>query len=346
MIVDLRSDTVTKPTQEMYEAMRNAELGDDVLGDDPTVIALEELAAQKVGKESAMFVPSGTMGNQIAVRTWVNPGDGIILEQDCHLLFNESGGPGALSGAVTWTLPSKNGVMDPEMVKARINAGSIHTPATKLLCLENTHNRAGGTVITIENMRQFRKVTDDAGMKVHLDGARIFNAAACLGAKASEIAAQADSVMFCLSKGLSCPIGSLLSGPYDFIAEARYHRKRMGGGMRQAGILAACGIYALDNLTERLVEDHRRARDFAETINSCPGFSVDMETVQTNIVRVVTQLSASDWQIKFAERGIKVFATGPHSMRFVFHREIDDEKLEYAKKVVSELPQMAESLPG
>lgn len=341
MLVDLRSDTITKPTPEMYDAMRNAELGDDVLGDEPTVAALEKLATEKLGKEAAMFVPSGTMGNQIAVCTWVRPGDAVILEQDAHIQFYESGGIGAHAGAVTWTLPSDNGVMDPELVRSRILTGSIHTPATRLLCLENTHNRAGGTTIPIKRMHEFRELADEFQMKVHLDGARIFNAAAYLNTSAKEIASYADSVMFCLSKGLSCPVGSVLTGPADFIAAARQHRKRMGGSMRQAGILAACGIYALNNLVERLKDDHRRAREFAEHLDECPGLEVGISTVQTNIVGALTHGPASAWQAAFEERGVRCFATGANRMRFVFHREIDDDKLEHVKRAASELSKSA-----
>lgn len=337
MTVDLRSDTVTKPTPEMYDAMRQAELGDDVLGDDPTVLALEKLACQKLGKEAAMFVPSGTMGNQIAVRTWVKPGDAVILEQDCHIQFYESGGVGAHAQAATWTLPSANGVMDPELVRSRVVPGSIHNPATKLLCLENTHNRAGGTTIPLIYMSEFRKLADENGMKIHLDGARIFNAAAYLGVDAAEIAKYADSVMFCLSKGLSCPVGSVLAGPSEFIEQARYHRKRMGGSMRQAGVLAACGIYALNNLVERLSEDHLRAKQFAEHLAQCAGITVDMSSVQTNIVRLGTAESTGYWSAKLGENGVRCFATGRNSLRCVFHREIDDEQLAYAKDVFSKL---------
>ncbi len=337
MIVDLRSDTVTKPTPEMYEAMRNAELGDDVLGDDPTVIALEKLAAEKMGKPAAMFVPSGTMGNQIGVKTWTQPGEAILVEQEAHILFYESGGPGAVSGVVTFTFPSKNGVPDLENIKDRVTVGSIHTPATKLLCLENTHNRAGGAVIPIDLMKQFRDFADEHGMKVHLDGARIFNAAHALNVQAKEIAKYADSVMFCLSKGLSCPVGSLLVGPEDYISEAKRHRKRMGGTMRQSGILAACGIYALNNLTERLKEDHARAKTFADFVNNLNGFKVDLDNVQTNIVMVDTEKPAKEISDKLYENDVWCFAIKTNRLRCVFHREIDDEKNQRAMEVFESL---------
>lgn len=337
MTVDLRSDTVTKPPREMLEAMLAAELGDDVLGDDPTVHRLEAMAAERMGKEAAVYVPSGTMANQIAVQIWTQPGDAILVEQDAHVLFYESGGPGVHSGVVTFTLPSNNGVMDPAVIESRITKATEHTPGTTLLCVENTHNRAGGTVVPLELMRAYRELADQYGLHIHLDGARIFNAAIALGVDAKQIAAAADSVSFCLSKGLSCPVGSLICGPADKMEIAHRLRKRMGGAMRQAGLLAACGIYALENLIERLADDHRRARSFAEHVNSLDGLCVDLETVQTNIVRVRTDLPAADWQRRLEEKGVRCFATGPNSLRFVFHREVDDEQTEYAKRAVTEL---------
>lgn len=337
MIVDLRSDTVTRPPPEMIEAMLGAELGDDVLGDDPTVERLEAMAARRMGKEAAVFVPSGTMANQIAVQLWTQPGDAILVEQDAHVLFYESGGPAVHSGVVTFTLPSNNGVMDPAVIESRITKTTAHTPGTTLLCVENTHNRAGGTVVPLEFMRAYREIADQHGLRIHLDGARIFNAAAALGVDATEIATFADTVSFCLSKGLSCPVGSLVCGPADKIEHAHRLRKRMGGAMRQAGLLAACGIYALENLVARLADDHRRARDFAEHVNCLEGICVDLDTVQTNIVRVRTDSPAADWQHRLEERGVRCFATGPNSLRFVFHREVDDAQTAYAKQVMTEL---------
>src|SRR5256714_1052062 len=262
-IVDLRSDTVTRPTPEMYEAMLNAPLGDDVLGDEPTVTALEKLAAEKLGKQAAVFVPSGTIGNQIALATHTKPGDAILVEEEAHIFYAEVGAPAVIAGVVTFTLPSHRGVLAPEVVERHILKRNIHTPGTTLLCVENTHNRAGGTVVPLETMRHYAELCRQHGLKLHLDGARVYNAAVALGVPVSEIAQHASSVNFCLSKGLRAPIGSLLCGDAEFIERARYWRKRLGGGMRQAGILAACGIVSLTKMVDRLADHHPRARALA-----------------------------------------------------------------------------------
>jgi threonine aldolase len=337
MIADLRSDTVTRPTPEMYEAMMKAPLGDDVLGDEPTVAELEHLAARILGKEAAVFVPSGTMGNQIALLSWTQPGDAIIVEQDAHILFYESGGPGAHSGVITWTLPSENGAMEPACVEERITSPSLHTPTTKLICVENTHNRKGGTIIPQDKMRAYRDIADRRGLRIHLDGARIFNAAVAQKLPAREIAQHADSVNFCLSKGLSCPVGSLVTGPEEFIQRARQHRKRMGGAMRQAGVLAVCGIYALNHLVDRLAEDHARAKKLAEALAQLPGIRIEMDSVQTNMVLVNTDAPASDWQTRLKENGVWCFAVAPNRLRLVLHREVDDDKLDQAICVFRDL---------
>jgi threonine aldolase len=336
MIADLRSDTITRPTPEMYEAMMAAPLGDDVLGDEPTVTALEELSAEKLGKEAAVFVPSGTMANQIAVKTWIQPGDAVILEEECHIQFYESGSIAAHAGALTWTLPSNRGVMDPQRVADRYVAGSIHSPTTKLVCVENTHNRAGGSVIPMDTMREYRRICDDTGMKMHVDGARLFNASVALKVDASEIAKCSDSITFCLSKGLSCPVGSVLCGDAEFIDKARYIRKRLGGAMRQSGILAACGIYALNNMVDRLADDHRRAKDFARHVAELDVLNVDMDAAQTNMVMVNTPTPASGWSAKLGEMDVRCMAVANDRLRFVFHREIGDEELEHAKSAMSE----------
>ncbi len=328
-IVDLRSDTVTRPTPEMYEAILRAPLGDDVLGDEPTVVELERIAAEMLGKEAAVFVPSGTMGNQIAVPSHCERGDAILIEQEAHMLFYECAGPAVHGQVVTWTLPSKLGVMDPAEVERRVVKKTIHTPGTTLLCLENTHNRAGGTVAPMDAMRAYREIADRHGMKVHLDGARIFNAATALGVKARQIAECADSVSFCLSKGLGSPVGSVLCGPADFVAKARQWRKRLGGGMRQAGILAACGIVSLTKMVDRLAEDHRRARALASGIEGLPGVRVDWDRVQTNMVLAYVD-DGKSWADSLREEGVWSLPPAPDRLRLVLHADIDDEKLERA----------------
>jgi threonine aldolase len=329
-IVDLRSDTVTRPNAEMYEAMMSAKLGDDVLKDDPTVNELEDLAAKKTGKEAAMFVPSGTMGNQIALATHTNPGDAILIEEDAHILYYEVGAPGVISNVVSWTLPSEKGVMDPEVVERHVLKRSLHTPGTVLLCLENTHNRAGGTIIPLAKMAEYHSIGERHGVKVHLDGARVFNAAVGLGVPASEITKHVDTVSICLSKGLGSPIGSLLCGPSSFIEDARLWRKRLGGGMRQAGILAACGIVSLTKMVDRLGDDHKRARAMASALSEIPGLTVDWDTVQTNMVVVGVNEPETEWTAGLREQGVWALSPGPKKLRLVFHADIDDAKLEKA----------------
>lgn len=329
-LVDLRSDTVTRPSPEMWEAMQQAALGDDVLGDDPTVIELESLAARTVGKEAALFVPSGTMGNQIALACWCKPGEAILIEEEAHVLYYEVGGPALLAGVVSWTLPSVRGSMDPEHVERRVLKANLHTPGTTLLCLENTHNRAGGAVIPQDYMAAYAAIGLRHGMKVHLDGARVFNAAVALGVPVSEITQHVDSVNFCLSKGLRAPIGSVLCGPADFIERARIWRKRLGGGMRQAGLLAACGIVSLTKMVDRLAEDHARAKRTARALADLPGLSVDLSGVETNMVLVNTEAPAAEVQASLAEHEVLCFPVASNRLRLVFHADVDDAKTDRA----------------
>lgn len=328
--VDLRSDTVTRPTPEMRQAMFDAEVGDDVFSDDPTVNRLQEMAARMMGKEAGLFVPTGSMGNQVAVRTHTKPGDAIILDEDCHILHYEVGAPAVLSQVITETVPSVRGIMDIEAVAARFRQQTTHTPGTTLLCLENTHNRAGGTITPLSHMQELSRLAREHGAGVHLDGARIFNASVATGVPASEYAACADSVMFCFSKGLSCPVGSMLVGSREFIARAHRWRKMFGGGMRQAGVLAACGIVALETMIDRLAEDHRRARLLAEALVEVSGLTVDMEAVQTNMVFAVTERPAAEVQERMRERGILLLPVGAHRIRMVLHKDVDDRGLERA----------------
>lgn len=324
-VIDLRSDTVTRPTPEMYEAMMSAPLGDDVLGDDPTVTKLEELAASKTGKEAAVFVPSGTMSNQIALASQTQPGDAILIEEKAHILYYEVGAPGVISNVVTWTLPSKLGIMDPDVIESHITERTIHTPGTVLLCLENTHNRAGGTIIPIDSMRQYFELAKSKGLRVHLDGARVFNASVALGVPVSQITQYTDTVSICLSKGLRSPVGSVLCGPAETIEKARIWRKRLGGGMRQAGILAACGILSLTKYVDRLADDHARAKTLAESVASLPGLNVEMESVQTNMCYIATDKPAQLWAEQLKEQNVWLMAVGPNRLRTVFHADVDED---------------------
>src|SRR5512140_2900856 len=284
-LIDLRSDTVTKPTPEMREAMAKAEVGDDVYGDDPTVNRLQELAAEMMGKEAGLFVPSGTMGNLAAILTHCQRGDEVIIGQLNHSFMFEAGGMSVLGGVSSYQLKNQpDGSLLVDEIEAAIRPDDPHDPITRLLCLENTHNRCGGTVQTPETTRAMAKVARKHGLKVHLDGARIFNAAASLGIPARQLAEPVDTVTFCLSKGLSAPVGSVLCGPRDFIHNAKRARKILGGGMRQAGVLAAAGIVALEKMTTRLSEDHARARRLAEGLRNNECVVLDPGTPATNMV--------------------------------------------------------------
>lgn len=326
-VVDLRSDTVTRPTKAMYDAMMRAPLGDDVLGDDPTVMRLEELSAEILGKEAGLFVPSGTMANQVAIATHCKPGDSILVEEEAHIVYYEGGSPGLLSGVVTFTIPSEHGVMDPEDVEKRILKRSVHNPGTTLLCLENTHNRAGGTVLPLDSMAEYRAIAIHHGLKVHLDGARMFNAAVALECDVKEIAAHVDSLMFCLSKGLRSPVGSVLCGTRDFIDDARYWRKRLGGGMRQAGLLAACGLISLGKMVARLSEDHGRAKELAKALSKVTGCKVDMSSVQTNMVMVDIDKPMEEVLARLRSHKVWALPVGAERLRLVLHADVDDEKL-------------------
>jgi threonine aldolase len=371
--VDLRSDTVTRPTAAMYEAIMKAALGDDVLGDEPTVAELERLACERTGKEAAVFVPSGTMSNQIAVPSWTERGDAVLFEEEAHMLYYECGGPAVHGQVVTWTLPSKLGVMAPDDVERHITKRSLHTPGVRLICLENTHNRAGGTIVPLDAMKAYREIANRHGIPIHLDGARLFNAAVAISEErkakgerrsdsgpktlnpqaltldhpsasfglrpcevSREICSQVDSVSICLSKGLSSPVGSVLCGPTEFIGKARQWRKRLGGGMRQAGILAACGIVSLTKMICRLAEDHERARKMAAALSDMPGVNVDWDRVQTNMVLANVDDGAA-WMNDLKEFGVLALPPAPDRLRLVFHADIDDDKLQKAINGFSEV---------
>jgi len=317
--IDLRSDTVTLPTQEMREAMYNAEVGDDVYGDDPTVKELEEYAAQLVGKEASLFVPSGTFGNQLALFTHCRHGDEVILGDDCHIVVHEVGASSVIAGVQLRTLQSNKGVLDPDDVQLKIRGEDIHFPRTGLICLENAHS--SGRVIPLENMAEIYDIAREHGIPVHLDGARLFNAAVSLGVDAKDITEYCDSVMFCLSKGLCAPVGSILAGSRSFIEKARKGRKLMGGGMRQAGFLAAAGLVALKKMTHRLGEDHENAQLLGRELAKIPGVKVFLEDIQINMVffdmretgddgsRLVEKLYRENIKINGPENGIMRFVT-------------------------------------
>lgn len=323
--IDLRSDVVTQPTDAMRRAMAAAEVGDDGAGEDPTVNRLEELAAERIGKEAALFCPSGTMANAIAVLAHTHRGDEVIVEAHSHIYYAEVGGLAALAGVQARTIQARSGILDPEDVRQAIRPDNIHFPPSGLLCIENTHNRAGGTCTPLPVMQALTGVAHDAGIPVHVDGARIFNAEVALGVRAADLVAGADSVMFCLSKGLGAPVGSMLAGSRDFIRRARKIRKMLGGTMRQAGILAAAGIVALETMVDRLAEDHRNARRLAEGLAEVKGVRVDLETVQTNIVVFDvsgTGRSAPDVVAELAGEGVLMGAQTPERIRAVTHKDV------------------------
>ena len=335
--IDLRSDTVTRPTPEMYAAMQTAPLGDDVLLDDPTVAELEATAAAMMGKEAAVFVPSGTMGNQMAIATHTQPGSAMIVEEEAHVIYYEVGAPAILSAVLTWTLPSEHGVMDPATVEKRITKANLHTPGTSLICLENTHNRAGGTIIPMDVMAEYGRIAQKHGLKTHIDGARIFNASVALGVPVAEIAQHVDSVNFCLSKGLCSPVGSVLTGSKEFIERARIWRKRLGGGMRQAGILAACGLLSLNKMVDRLAEDHENVQVLGKGIQGIPGLHVHPENHPTNLLMAETDRSAEEWQSAFHQRGLWCFPAASHRLRFVTHADVNQQQIKQAIEIIREV---------
>jgi threonine aldolase len=338
--IDLRSDTVTLPTDEMREAMNNAEVGDDVYQEDPTVNRLEELAAKKLGKEAALFVPSGTMGNLIAVLTHCQRGDEIILERDSHIYYYEVGGMSAVAGVIPRMIVGDRGILDPQDIRRELREENLHYPKTTLICLENTHNRAGGTIIPPKVTEEICQLAHQRNIAVHLDGARIFNAAIALNIEPALLTKDVDSVMFCLSKGLSAPVGSILTGSKEFIKRARKNRKMLGGGMRQAGILAAAGIIALENMVERLEEDHKNARILGEGLANINGIKVDLETVQTNMVYFDLRESSMDtfqFLPKLAEYNIWGSPRPPTKVRLVTHYGISEEDIYATIKAIKEI---------
>ncbi len=339
--IDLRSDTVTHPTPSMRRAMAAAEVGDDVYGEDPTVRRLEERAAALLEREAALFVPTGTMGNQIAVHLHTVPGSEVVGEAGSHVFNFEMGAMAALSGALPRPVPTEDGILEPQQLERAIQPRAGYRTPTALVLLENTHNLAGGRVTPLARMRELVDLARRYGLPVHLDGARIHNAAAALGVSAAELAGGCDSVMFCLSKGLAAPVGSMLVGDAAFIAEARRIRKMFGGGMRQVGVLAAAGLVALEEMLPRIAEDHATARRLAELIAEVPAAVLDPGSVETNIVFFSLAPDASLTAAELVERlrveGVLANALGPDRVRMVTHYEISMEDVERAGRIVARL---------
>ncbi|HEV2414105.1 MAG TPA: GntG family PLP-dependent aldolase [Candidatus Dormibacteraeota bacterium] len=338
-MIDLRSDTVAMPSPEMRLAMVEAPLGDDVFGDDPTANRLTEVAAERMGKEAATFVPSGTMGNLIGVAVNARRGEELIADAESHVFHYETAGAAAVCGVQIRPLATPAGVMAPDQIARAVRPrDDPHQPLSAAVTFENTHNRHGGIVWPLEDLRAASDAAHDRGLRVHLDGARIFNAAVALGVEAKEIAATADTVTFCLSKGLACPIGSIFCGSEEDVEEARRWRKRLGGGMRQVGVLAAAGLIALDHMVDRLAQDHANARTLAEGLSEMPGVTCDLSRVQTNLVFFeLDGIPAQEFEDECARRGLLGGAVSPNRVRFVTHYGIDSEDVQSALRICEEV---------
>ncbi|NCS89021.1 MAG: low specificity L-threonine aldolase [Ignavibacteria bacterium CG2_30_36_16] len=337
--IDLRSDTVTRPSAAMRKAMYEAEVGDDVFQEDPTANQLQEYAAELLGKEAALFVSSGVLGNQISLNVLTNPGDEVICDRDAHIFNYESGSPAALSGIQLYPVEGKNGVITADQVEPLIRPTSAYyMPRTKVIEIENTHNRGGGTVWSINEIVKLKELTKKHNLYFHLDGARIWNASVASGLAVKEYTKYFDTVSACLSKGLGAPVGSIIAGSKEFIKEAFRVRKAWGGGMRQVGILAAAGLYALENNTKRLIEDHRRAKLIADAINEIPNLEIDMNAVQTNILLFKPlNISVEESIKRCKEKGI-LFSPGKIDLiRAVTHLDVTDEDITEAIKTLKEV---------
>ncbi len=333
MAVDLRSDTVTRPSPEMRRAIANAEVGDDVLGDDPTVLRLQERAAELLGKEAALFVPSGSMANQVAIRAVTEPGDELIIDETTHSYNYETGGPAALSGCSLRILAGQRGIFTPAQAEAVVRPNNVHSPHTRMIIIENTNNRGGGSIWPLEHVAGMRAVADRHGLHVHLDGARLMNACVARRLKPTDYTRHTDSVSMCFSKGLGAPVGSVVAGPRPFVARCHRFRKMFGGAMRQAGILAAAALYALDHNVERLVEDHANARRLAEGIAELPGIRLDPATVETNILIFEIDAmhgTAADFVARLREHDVWILATAPQKARAVTHLDVSKSQIDQA----------------
>jgi threonine aldolase len=339
-ILDFRSDTVTRPTAAMRAAMAQAEVGDDVFDEDPTVHALQERIAAMLGKEAAVYVPSGSMSNQIGVRVHCHPGDEFICEAGCHIYNYEQGAYAQLSGVACRTVEGHNGVLQLEQLTGLIRRSDEHLVRTRLVCLENTHNRGGGQIQPYDVVESICAWAHDNGLVTHLDGARLFNAVVASGVEAARWARHFDTVSVCFSKGLGAPVGSALAGPVELIKLARRHRKLFGGGMRQAGVIAAAALYALDHHVDRLAEDHAHARLLAKTVRATPGLSLLAKDVDTNIV--IFQLdsalgNAPDFCTRLKQRGLLMLAISEHQVRAVTHLDVDEADTHAACQILSEV---------
>ena len=340
--IDLRSDTVTLPTSEMRKAIYGAEVGDDVFGEDPTITRFEQMAAERVGEEAALFVASGTMGNLVCSLTHCARGEEVILGDKSHMFLNEAGGMSALGGIHPHTVENQpDGTMRLEDIEAAIRGSNVHFPRTRLICLENTHNRCNGAALSAEYINSVAALAKSYGLSLHLDGARIFNAAVALGVDVKELTRSVDSLSFCLSKGLSAPVGSAICGSSEFIAEARRNRKVLGGGMRQAGIIVAAGIAALEQMVDRLAEDHANAKHLAEGIAQIEGLSIDAAAVQTNILYfdlVSDRLDVDTFVTRLEKKGVKLLHTGgPRRYRVVTHYGIEAEDIDVTLAAMREV---------
>ncbi|MBT8172205.1 aminotransferase class I/II-fold pyridoxal phosphate-dependent enzyme [Candidatus Bathyarchaeota archaeon] len=339
-IVDLRSDTVTLPTQEMLEAISSSPLGDDVFNEDPTVNELEKLAAEKMGKEAALLVSSGTQANLVSLISNTKRGNLVILEAQSHIIWYEAGGISSIAGLQPWPIESTDGVLNPSDIENAIQQKNIHFAEPALICIENTHNRHGGTIITPKQIKKIGEVAHSHGLKLYMDGARLFNAAVALKIAVKEFTKHVDNLMFCLSKGLSCPVGSILVGSFDFIEKAREVRKILGGGMRQAGIIAAPGIIALETMIDRLEDDHRNARILAEGIEKIKGINVDLNRVQTNIVNFkIGELGIAPklFVSRLKENGILALELDFDRIRMVTHSGINEDHVKRAIKIINKI---------
>jgi len=332
-MIDLRSDTVTKPTPGMRQAMADAEVGDDVYGEDPTVNRLEAMAAVLLGKEAGLFVPTGVMGNQLCLRLHTQPGDEVIIESSAHIIRYEGGSAASMSGVQLCCVPGTRGLLSPEAVETAIRRPDLHTPSTTLLCLEQTHNVGGGSVYPLETMQQISRIARQYGLSLHLDGARLFHAVVKTGVAAADYANVFDTVSFCLSKGLGAPVGSVVVSDTERIQKLRRLRKIFGGGMRQVGILAAAGIYALDHHIVRLAEDHKHAQYLATLLQTISGIEVDVDAVETNMVMFQVPYSAKTTDMILAEcreAGVLLNSVGDRAFRVVTHLDVSREDMDAA----------------